>query len=295
MVMAYIKKTVKAGKTMEIIKYHDRAHGKKGGPRQKRKNPTSLRQELANRRRAENRLRWLLNANFKDGDLSLTCTYVRRAGEEPISPEEMKKHMKKFLSRLRVEYRKAGKELKYIHVMEVGERGARHHHLVVNYLDERIIQRVWESVYPDPRPDRKASFIRQQMLNTNGQYGKLASYLIKQTSAKLHDEDAMMKKSWTCSRNLTKPDVKTEVVGASTFRKEPTAPKGWYIEPDSIRRSTDPDGYDWMSYRMMQIGTKGGPDLERMDLSRGSDRNHVPADVGSRGGPQKRSRAKGGR
>lgn len=28
--MAYIKKTVRAGKTMEIIKYHDRAHGKKG-------------------------------------------------------------------------------------------------------------------------------------------------------------------------------------------------------------------------------------------------------------------------
>jgi hypothetical protein len=86
MVMAYIKKTVKAGKTMEIIKYHDRAHGKKGGPRQKRKNPTSLRQELANRRRAENRLRWLLNANFEDGDLSLTCTYVKRAGEEPMCP-----------------------------------------------------------------------------------------------------------------------------------------------------------------------------------------------------------------
>ena len=265
--MAYIKKTVKAGNTMEIFKYHDRAHGKKGGPRGERKTKTSLRQMLANQRRAEQKLRWLMNENFYDGDLSLTATYVRRAGEEPISVEEMKKHIRKFLTRLRKEYRAQGKELKYIHVMEVGERGARHHHLVVNYIDERIIQRVWEEVYPDKRPDRKASFIRQQMLNTNGQYDKLANYLIKQTQKNLGREDALMKKSYSCSRNLRKPEITTEVVGASTFRKEPKAPAGWYLEPDSIVRNTDPDGYDWMTYRMIRVG-KTEPRLR--SIGRGS-------------------------
>ena len=91
------------------------------------------------------------------------------------------------------------------------------------------------------------------MLNTNGQYDKLANYLIKQTQKNLGKEDALMKKSWSCSRNLRKPQVTTEVVGASTFRKEPKAPAGWYLEPDSIARNTDPDGYDWMFYRLLRI------------------------------------------
>ena len=34
-------------------------------------------------------------------------------------------------------------EFKYIHVMEIGKKGARHHHLVVNKIDTEILQR-WE-------------------------------------------------------------------------------------------------------------------------------------------------------
>lgn len=41
----------------------------------------------------------------------------------------------------RKEYRKAGLEFKYIHVMEIGKKGARHHHLVVNKIDTEILQR----------------------------------------------------------------------------------------------------------------------------------------------------------
>lgn len=266
--MAYIKKTVKAGRTIEVIKYHDRAHGRKGGKREKRKGPTSPRQALSNAQRREQRLRWLLNENFEDGDLFLTIVYIRRMGEEPISPEKMKENFNRFIRKLRVEYRKRGKELKWVHSMEIGSRGARHHHIVLNYMDVRLIMKVWYEAVPDPE-EGKGSAFHPNPLNTDGQYGKVAAYMMKQTAQKLDDEDRLQGKAYSCSRNLRKPKVEKEVVGASTFRKEPAPIKGYYIEKGSIIRSQDGDGYDYLAYRMIQIGAKGGPNLDSVDFSSG--------------------------
>lgn len=266
--MAYIKKTVKAGRTIEVIKYHDRAHGRKGGKREKRKGPTSPRQAISNAQRREQRLRWLLNENFEDGDLFLTIVYIRRMGEEPISPEKMKENFNRFIRKLRVEYRKRGKELKWVHSMEIGSRGARHHHIVLNYMDVRLIMKVWYEAVPDPE-EGKGSAFHPNPLNTDGQYGKVAAYMMKQTAQKLGDEDRLQGKAYSCSRNLRKPKVEKEVVGASTFRKEPAPIKGYYIEKGSIIRSQDGDGYDYLAYRMIQIGAKGGPNLDSVDFSSG--------------------------
>lgn len=266
--MAYIKKTVRAGRTIEVIKYHDRAHGRKGGKREKRKGPTSPRQALSNAQRREQRLRWLLNENFEDGDLFLTIVYIRRMGEEPISPEKMKENFNRFIRKLRVEYRKRGKELKWVHSMEIGSRGARHHHIVLNYMDVRLIMKVWYEAVPDPE-EGKGSAFHPNPLNTDGQYGKVAAYMMKQTARKLDDEDRLQGKAYSCSRNLRKPKVEKEVVGASTFRKEPAPIKGYYIEKGSIIRSQDGDGYDYLAYRMIQIGAKGGPNLDSVDFSSG--------------------------
>lgn len=266
--MAYIKKTVKAGRTIEVIKYHDRAHGRKGGKREKRKGPTSPRQALSNAQRREQRLRWLLNENFEDGDLFLTIVYIRRMGEDPISPEKMKDNFNRFIRKLRVEYRKRGKELKWVHSMEIGSRGARHHHIVMNYMDVRLIMKVWYEAVPDPE-EGKGSAFHPNPLNTDGQYGKVAAYMMKQTAQKLDDEDRLQGKAYSCSRNLRKPKVEKEVVGASTFRKEPAPIKGYYIEKGSIIRSQDGDGYDYLAYRMIQIGAKGGPNLDSVDFSSG--------------------------
>ena len=289
--MAYIKKTVRAGRTIEVIKYHDRAHGRKGGKREKRKGPTSPRQALSNAQRREQRLRWLLNENFEDGDLFLTIVYIRRMGEEPISPEKMKENFNRFIRKLRAEYRKRGKELKWVHSMEIGSRGARHHHIVLNYMDVRLIMQVWYEAVPDPE-EGKGSAFHPNPLNTDGQYGKVAAYMMKQTAQKLDDEDRLQGKAYSCSRNLRKPKVEKEVVGASTFRKEPKPLKGYYIEKGSIIRSQDGDGYDYLAYRMIQIGQKGGPNFESVDFSAACRDRCGPADVGDRGGPKNRSRAK---
>lgn len=61
--------------------------------------------------------------------------YIRRKGEPDRTPEQMRQDIDVFLRECRKEYRKAGLEFKYIHVMEIGKKGARHHHLVVNKID----------------------------------------------------------------------------------------------------------------------------------------------------------------
>lgn len=73
--------------------------------------------------------------------------YIRRKGEPDRTPEQMRQDIDVFLRECRKEYRKAGLEFKYIHVMEIGKKGARHHHLVVNKIDTEILQRCWYKAY----------------------------------------------------------------------------------------------------------------------------------------------------
>lgn len=66
-------------------------------------------------------------------------------------------------------------EFKYIHVMEIGKKGARHHHLVVNKIDTEILQRCWYKAYEGHNR------VKVFPLDDSGNYAELASYLIKYT------------------------------------------------------------------------------------------------------------------
>ena len=119
----------------KIKKYYTLRYKAKGCKRGAWTNPTSEKQEEINRRHAETKLRLRINANFKEGDFHLVLDY--RLNERPNSKEEMRKDADVFLKALRKEYKKQDRELKYIHVMEVGTKGAKHHHLVINNIDTK--------------------------------------------------------------------------------------------------------------------------------------------------------------
>ena len=99
--------------------------------------------------------------------------YIRRKGEPDRTPEQMRQDIDVFLRECRKEYRKAGLEFKYIHVMEIGKKGARHHHLVVNKIDTEILQRCWYKAYEGHNR------VKVFPLDDSGNYAELASYLIK--------------------------------------------------------------------------------------------------------------------
>lgn len=150
-------------------------------------------------------------------------------------------------------YREAGIELKYIHVMEIGSKGARHHHLVMNKIDTEILQKAWYKAYAGHNR------VKVFPLDDSGNYAKLAAYFIKYSDKHLKDGDSgkLQGKRWAASKNLVRPEPVYEIVTQRAwFRCEAKAKKGYYVDKDSIAKGTaDPDyyGYGWFRYTMIKL------------------------------------------
>ena len=240
--MPYIESRCVAGKTIEVEKYYTSRYKKKGIVRGENSKPTKEEQKKINTRNAEKKLRRLINANFEKDDFHLVLDYKKE--DKPESAEEMKEDARKFLRSLRSEYKKVGKELKYIHVMEIGSKGARHHHLVINNIDTRVITKLW-----------KKGRIHTNPLDDTGQYKQLAAYLIKYTDKVMGTEKEIMGKRWNASRNLKQPKITKRIVSdRNAYREEAKPIKGYYVEKDSIVKGIDPySGYPYFKYSLVRL------------------------------------------
>ncbi len=165
----------------------------------------------------------------------------------------MRKDMDIFLRELRKECKKAGIELKYVHVMEIGKRGARHHHLVINKIDTEILQRCWYKAYEGHNR------VKVFPLDDSGNYAKLASYFIKYTDTHRTEADggALQGKRWNCSKNLVRPEPEIRIISdRAWFKSEPTAIKGYYVDKDSVSKgvhSPEYYGYGYMRYTLVKL------------------------------------------
>lgn len=258
--MPYVKRTTRAGRTVEVEYYYTSRYNRKGQHRADKIKPTEEAQKKINKRQAERKLRLLINGNFSYGDYHVVLDYIRKPNTPDRSKEEMKQDIAVFLREARKLYRKNGKELKYIHVMEIGEKGARHHHLVINKLDTELLQQAWYKAYDGHNR------IKVFPLDDSGNYADLAAYLIKYTDEHRTEEDgALMGKRYNCSKNLVRPEPEYEIVTSRSYYKvsqNPQAPKGYYIIPDSIEQGiTSPEyyGYGWYRYTMIKL-EQGGQD-----------------------------------
>lgn len=163
--MAVVEKRIKAGRTVTVLQGQRRT-GRKG-PREKRKNGTTPAQKEGNLRRATQMLGWLMAENFKDGDLLVTLDYKKE--NRPEGSDRMQKDFKNFYDRLKRRLKKLGMPPpKYIRVMEVGKKGALHHHLVMQETDLKLLRECWQQggIHVDP-------------LYTDGNYRKIAEYFVK--------------------------------------------------------------------------------------------------------------------
>lgn len=194
-------------------------------------------------------VRILINANYGYGDYHLVLDYIRRKGEPDRTPEQMRQDIDVFLRECRKEYRKAGLEFKYIHVMEIGKKGARHHHLVVNKIDTEILQRCWYKAYEGHNR------VKVFPLDDSGNYAELASYLIKYTGThKKGTDGALQGKRWNCSKNLVRPEPEYHIISdREYFKKEPKAIKGYYVDKNSVSmgvHSPEYYGYGYLRYTL---------------------------------------------
>lgn len=236
--MPYVKKTVKAGKTVEIFKYHSaRYKSTKNNTRRKNHTTTSTTQQRVNQEMSEQKLRWLMNANFSEGDIHLVLTYKQ---ELRPTAEDAVKHLRNYLRRIDRVYTKLGLEFKYITVTEY-ENAAIHHHLVLPSIDFRLLQDKW----PFGR-------VRPTLLYGDN-FGNLASYFIKETSKTFNKEEGCFGKRWNASKNLKQPKITREVIRADSWQMVPKALKGYQIIKDSVRDFVTEDGYMSQFYEMRRI------------------------------------------
>lgn len=218
----FIREVCIAGAAIDVtIKYSARADRKHRGANV---NPSRAAVIKNNDRLAAKKLTRLMNANFYPGDYHCTLTY---AGDEP-TPEEAQKEINNFKRRMTREYKKLGKEFKWIEVTEHHNHRI-HHHIVMNWIDETVIARQW-----------KAGHVRFTELDRTRNYKKLAEYLIKETTKTMRIPGAETKQRWSASRNLTRPIIKREIVDPRAMYETPRALKGYDIIQDSINRFEHP-------------------------------------------------------
>lgn len=228
--------------------------------RKKRGKPTSDAVKKNNDMLAIKLLTRLINLNFFPGDFHTTLTYAK-----VVTAEEANRQLDNWIKRMRREYKKLGKEFYYIAVTEFKHQRI-HHHVVMNYIDFKIINKQW-----------KLGRIRCTPLDKTRNYRKLAEYLIKETQKTFREPDNSTKRRWKPSRNLKRPVVKREWVSVSQLFQnlDDIKPvKGYAIDKESMRKYTNPvTGLEHIEYQM--VSTEPVPRLSMWRRGKKVKRNET--------------------
>ena len=241
--MAYIVRTVCAGCVCEKKKMHTGKANRKGAPRAVRSNPTKESQQRINERKAEEILRWRLNANFSKQDYHLVLHYA----DKSRSFAQCQEDLKQFLRKLRKAVKATGLGLKYICVTETKRMTNIHHHIICNKLPLETIQDCWAEI-------SGTGGISVRPLDNRGNHAKLANYLIKESRStmKRYQELGKRGKRYSCSQGLIMPQPVYERVEANHWSENPKPRKGSYLfkwdNGETVRNGVDERGYPWQEY-----------------------------------------------
>lgn len=219
--MKIYRETIVAGRTIiQSLRASTRIKTKKGEKRAPKSNPTPEAVRKVNLRNAVKNLTAILNNNFESGDYHLTLTY---AGTEPTK-EEAKRNLQNFQKAMKRFCKKNNLEWKWVAVTEY-ENHRIHHHVVCSGVDPEVIEEKWNKGY-----------VNFKMLEADGNYYKLAEYLIKETEKTFRLPDSVNKKRYSTSGNIVRPEIKKELVSEKMLDREPEPLKGYYIDKDTVNR-----------------------------------------------------------
>lgn len=244
--MPYRHEKCQAGRTIQHTYYYAARADTKEGSRRKKENKTSEAQKRVNSRQAIKKLTWILNENFDGTSLYVTWSYAKE--KRPPGKEELRKDIDDLLRYLRKAYQKAGKQLKYVWVAEVGTRGAAHIHMVLNAIDTSVLKKAWDKGYITIKP-----------MDDSGQYRRLAGYLIKYSEKTMHTCEGFTGRRYNSSKNLKIPQpTKTTVRSRNAYSHTIEIPRGYYIDKDSIAEAWhEVSGYMYFTYTLID-GRKRG-------------------------------------
>lgn len=240
--MPYMLEICVAGDTYEVSKYYTYREHVKGEKREKKEKPTSEAQKKVNQRKAEKDLRRIMACNFKDGDAVVRLDFRNKPG----GSEEMQDLISDAIKKVRNEYAKKEAALKYIYVKEVGPRGGRHIHMVMNWEEGIDVMAILRKCWPH-------GGIHIDPWNTGPDFSKLAAYFIKYAARTEATEGRLIGKRWYASRNLKRPKIVKKVIRSNRFREEVKEKKGYYLLKDSVRQGvSDFTGFRYFSYTLIK-------------------------------------------
>lgn len=249
-VCGYIRQRWDCGDTIEVEEKHTGRYGAAGQKRQKKRKATPEEIEKQNQWKRIRDLRRLIKWNYKRGDYWITLTYKR--GERPHW-ERMKKDVENFIRRLRDRYKKYGWVLKYIYRLQIGKNGGPHVHILLNRYSNDItdtgtlVSELWPYGHP--------KMVRVYDIDN----GELAKYIA--TPLQAHEPEKL--KRYHPSRNHIRKEPEEKVINRRNLvdkygiPKPPKAPKGWMIDPESVKTGTNPiTGYVYRHYTLIKIKKK---------------------------------------
>ena len=241
----YIQNRWKIKGEIEVENIFSGRYGKRTQPSERRAQ-TPEEQERINEQQCIRKLRRKIHANFDEDDLFETLTYGRNRRPDPKGAAH---ELRLLLNRLRGIWKRAGTDLRYIVVTEYKSKSI-HHHLIVNDLPDgtgaKKIAQSWS----------RNGHANTKYLYEDGQYERLAEYLIKETSKTFRDPDNPSKLRYSCSRNLVTPVTKTRIMKRDDWPEEPRVPKGYYLEKTSLVNGVNKFGYRYQYYRMINLNWK---------------------------------------
>lgn len=240
----FIRETCVAGAAIDVTLKYSTASGQ--DHRQQKRNPSRAAVIKNNDRIATKKLTRLMNANFFPGDLHCIFTY---AGKEP-EQKEAKREIRNFKRRIEREYKKRGRDCKWIEVTEYSHTRI-HHHMLMSYIEPEVIEKQW-----------KRGHVHFTPLDRSRNYSKLAEYFIKETSKTMRQPGNETKQRWSASRNLARPIIKREIIEAKAMFEKPKALKGYEILQESVREFEHPfTGLLHKEY--MMLSTDPSPRLKK--------------------------------
>jgi len=168
--------------------------------------------------------------------LWVTLTYPQKS--KPDS-ETVRRNIKEFLKRMRRQFRKIGKECKYIFSVGRGKRGAVHLHMVMSKIDTEIVSTTWQNIVNGG----KWVHVHTEHLDKSQNWHKVAQYIIKNGEETFLSDDPIIKKRFSSSRNLRDTKPRARIVFARRWKEQPPERKGYYIDPELSYNGVNKYGY----------------------------------------------------
>lgn len=241
-----VKETCIAGRVIDrTIRL---SYGVVGGKKRAEKtNPTPESVRKNNDRIATLNLSRKINANFGPDDGHLILTYAKEPNQE-----EARHCFELFKRRLQRKAKKADLEVRMVWATELQSRV--HHHVVISRIDLALIREcfTWGRVKWIPLDEE-----------SNGNYYKLAEYIIKETSENFRSPENQTKQRYSCTRNLESPIIVRQPASPKEFSIDRIKPiKGYQIDEDTVNEYENPvTGCPTISYMMTAIDAE--PRLKR--------------------------------